>query len=251
MEKIQATLALWPTEPNRLFVLGTLGCLVALITQLLFIVLHPARDDPWWRTGAAYGVLLACLGHAVWGDDLPGAAVRVLLPLGLAFNVLAVRRRAAWGWLLLGNAWLIGGWAHLANATPDAHELSTGEHAHGSYVIRTDDRWHSAESRGPHRWAWTAQGGRLMIDTWPHVDQPVRVSLVLSPFSPRDVEISAGSQRIWHGLLTERTHIDLPPIHPVAGQVTLEVRSSAPPERENAGENARAVGFSVSDIRFE
>lgn len=250
-EKIRATVSLWPTEPNRLLVVGTLGCLIALITQLFFIVLHPRRDDPWWRIGAIYSVLLACLGPAVWGDDLPGAAVRVLLPLGLAFNLLVVRSRASWLWLLLGNLWALAGWAHLATAAPDAHELSAGNRETMSYVVRTDTHWYPAESRAQNRWAWTAHGGALTIDTWPHSTRLARVSLVISPFSPREIEISASGQSLWRGALTGRSEMRLPPLHPVGGRVTFEVRSSAPAERESAATHARELGFSISDVRLE
>jgi hypothetical protein len=53
-------------------------------------------------------VMMLCLGTAVW-EGFPGAATRVLLPLNLAFNLLAHRVRAGLGWLLAGNLTVFAG----------------------------------------------------------------------------------------------------------------------------------------------
>lgn len=39
----------WPT-PDRTLVVTSLLCLAALLVQTLYLLLHPARDNPWWRT---------------------------------------------------------------------------------------------------------------------------------------------------------------------------------------------------------
>jgi len=76
-----------------LLVWTTLLAVAGLTAQALFILRFPRPADPWWRLGAVYTLLLSFLGTPVW-EGFPGAATRVLLPLNVACNVLALRRRA-------------------------------------------------------------------------------------------------------------------------------------------------------------
>ena len=88
----------------------SLLALVGGTAQLLFVVSHVDVRDRWWRLGAGFALLMLVLGHAVWEGYL-GATTRVLLPLLLACNVMALRSRWAWGWLLLLNLSVPGGLA--------------------------------------------------------------------------------------------------------------------------------------------
>ena len=78
---------------------------VAISVQAAFLVVRPAFKDPWWRLGIAYAALMPFLGRPLWEGE-PGTAVRVLLPLALAFNV-GLRRcedpRWFWPLLVAGN----------------------------------------------------------------------------------------------------------------------------------------------------
>jgi len=80
--------------------------IVAFATQVGWLLARPRWQDPWWRIGVAYALLLAFLGQPLWSGT-PPAAVRVELPLLLAFNIglLGVHRAAPF-WILagLGNA---------------------------------------------------------------------------------------------------------------------------------------------------
>ena len=80
--------------------------LIALTVQAFFFIFRPRWQDPWWRVGAAYTLLLIFLGDAVW-EGYPGAASRVLLPMTLAFNILVPRARRWWAVLVLGNLTVI------------------------------------------------------------------------------------------------------------------------------------------------
>lgn len=80
----------------------TLWALAAPLAQVGTIALRPRIDDPWWRIGAAHAVLWLFLGPAVWAGMAPAAA-RAVLPLTLAFNVLAPRTPAGTAMLLAGN----------------------------------------------------------------------------------------------------------------------------------------------------
>ena len=67
----------------------TLLILMSLAVQALFIVVRPRWKDPWWRLGCAYLILMLFFGRPVWESD--PSALRVLLPMNFAFNVLLTR----------------------------------------------------------------------------------------------------------------------------------------------------------------
>jgi hypothetical protein len=81
--------------------------LFALSTQSLYLLVKPKWQDPYWRLGAGFAVLLFLLGHAVLED--PYAYCRVLLPLTFAFNLLIHKfenGRFYGIWFVAGNAGL-------------------------------------------------------------------------------------------------------------------------------------------------
>jgi hypothetical protein len=85
-------------DSRHLFALfGILG----LTLQAVVLWQQRAVSDPWWRIGAAYGVLLLFLGSWVWSGYW--AACRAVLPLTIAFNLLLPTGRTFWPLLILGN----------------------------------------------------------------------------------------------------------------------------------------------------
>jgi len=70
----------------------TLGCLLGISVQAVYLISRMTWSDPWWRLGSAYVGLMLILGPAVWEGD-PGAYVRVLTPVAFAFNVLLDKTR--------------------------------------------------------------------------------------------------------------------------------------------------------------
>ena len=90
-----------PRAP-RLDPVGAVLSVIGLTTQAVFIATHRRPGDRWWRLGAIYAFMMLFLGTPVW-EGYNSAAMRVLLPLTLAFNVLAYRNRAPLLWLLIGN----------------------------------------------------------------------------------------------------------------------------------------------------
>ena len=69
-----------------------------------------ARDWhlPWWRLGIVYAGLMTVIGFSVW-EGSPGAFVRLLLPMTVAFNVLLPQSRWFWPLFALGNLTLVQG----------------------------------------------------------------------------------------------------------------------------------------------
>jgi hypothetical protein len=89
----------------------TLLVLAAICAQVGWLMAKPDWKDPWWRLGMAYALLLPFLGRPLWAGQ-PPTAMRVLLPLLLAFNVrlrLCERRAAFWSLLIVGNAAVVQG----------------------------------------------------------------------------------------------------------------------------------------------
>jgi hypothetical protein len=86
--------------------------LVGLTTQALFLLLKREWNSPWWRMGVVYVLFLPMLSPLVW-EGYPGSAVRVLLPMTFAFNVLVLRSRAFWPLVILGNLSVLYGLAEL------------------------------------------------------------------------------------------------------------------------------------------
>jgi hypothetical protein len=251
IRKAGALLAALRAEPGNALVLSSVLGQVALSVQLFYVARYPARNDPWWRLGACYSGLLLLLGPAVWGEDLPGAAVRVLLPLTLAFNVLAVRRCAAPGWFAVGNLGVVGGVVALWLVPTDPREFVAGRGAGTGYVVRLETGWHDME-RGKRRvWIWSAHGGSLVIDTWPR--QPVLSSLRLGlrAITPREIAIQAGDRELWRGMVGERLQwVELRDVSAPRGRRTLRFVSPAAPVRESAAAGARELGLAIYGVEL-
>jgi hypothetical protein len=84
--------------------------LVALSTQAALLLRDRHWQHPWWRVGIAYVALMAILGDNVWNSG--DAAPRALLPMTVAFNLLAAQRfgrmsATFWPWIVFGNANLL------------------------------------------------------------------------------------------------------------------------------------------------
>ena len=90
----------------------TLVALVSLTTQAAYLLARRDWKSPWWRMGVVYAVFMPLLSPLVW-EGYPGAAVRVLLPMSFAFNVLVVKDRWFWPLVILGNVSVLDGVAEL------------------------------------------------------------------------------------------------------------------------------------------
>jgi hypothetical protein len=91
----------------------SLAALVSVTVQAGFLLARRDWASPWWRAGAAYCLLMPFLSYPVWGGD-PGAVMRVVLPMSVAFNVLVVRSRWFWPLVVAGNVSVLHG-IHMIN----------------------------------------------------------------------------------------------------------------------------------------
>ena len=85
--------------------------LTSLTVQAAFTLFRPRWNDPWWRLGFAYAFLMIFFGRPMWVSN--PSALRVVLPLNLAFNVQLTRVTNPWFfWPLVvaGNVSMLFGW---------------------------------------------------------------------------------------------------------------------------------------------
>lgn len=225
-------------------VLATLG----LTVQAAFIVARPRLDDRWWRVGAAYVILLLFLGRAVW-EDFPGAAMRVLLPLTLAFNVLAYRSRAPVLWLLAGNLGVLSGLLTLRDTPFAAEERAAARAGDIAAIVRQGEGWFPLEEHGSHDWQWTSGRGLLLIETWPRT-RPVALQLdfALRSPTPRTIVIRQSGRDLWHtdvGPRLSTYHLNL---HVLPGHDAIEFSTDTPGVPESPTTNARTLAFALYDL---
>lgn len=222
---------------------------VALTVQVIYLAYRPRRECPWWRVGAAYAVLCICLGGAVWGG-FPNATSRVLLPLTLAFNVRAVRDRARWGWLVLGNLSILAGFHGLQYPIGTPHELPAASSWSSRHLLITDARWSVAEWNSKHRWAWCAGDGGVTLRIWPRRAHAV-VELELRGLTPRTIEVWHAGAVVWRGAVGDRPQwIKLPELPFADGRLDLELHSDTIATAEGADNTARSISFACFGARI-
>ncbi len=239
------------TEPDQYLALTGLLAQLSLTVQVAYLLVRPKPQDHWWRLGAVYGGLLLVLGPAVW-EGHPGAATRVLLPLTLAFNVLAVRGRAGLSWLVPGNLSVLSGVLVFWTVPLAPHELAAGRGIAGAFVVQADTRWHAIERGRDKTWAWCAQAGGIELKLWPRPTGPVEIQLAVRGITVRPLEIRQDGRELWRGDVGEKPQwITLPAVTLTQGLARLELSSSAPPARESAAAGARLLGFAVYGVRVD
>ena len=253
IEKWADTCAEFVRHPEFTWLITTtLLATLALTVQAVYVLRRARWTDAWWRVGAVWSVMLLLLGTAVW-EGHPGAATRVLLPLSVAFGVLAVRERAGWGWIGLGGLSALSGVLALWHVPPAPRELAAGRNAFGAYVARVDTGWHDLERRGSAVWAWTGSSGALEVETFPRTSAPRQIRLKLRAITPREVEVRSGETVLFRGPVAgPAAWIELSAVAPAtAGRIRLELRSAAAPEKENAQPGARALGFALYGVEVK
>ncbi len=236
-------------ETNRGLLLGGWLDCIALTGQAAYLLIHREPRSAWWRVGALFVALGVLLGPAVW-EGLPGAYSRVLLPVAVAFNILAARRAAAWGWLVLGNLSILTGvWAMLdAPSTP--RMLTSASGPGYSYVLETDPSWSVAEWNRRWRWAWCEDEGRLTFRVWPHRPR-ARVQLQVRGVTPRELEVRHAGVTVWRGRVGDRPEwIELPSLPLERGRLDLDLQSPAPPAQEGVANTARGISFACFGARL-
>lgn len=242
--------AIFHGNPDHVSLAWTALLAVAGVSvQLLFFAVHRSPEDRWWRVGALYAALLLCLGNAVW-EGFPGAFTRVLLPLTLAFNIVAVRRRAALPWLVAGNLAVAAGLQMFLQPPTDPVELAASRSRGIGLIARTESGWYGVEHTSRHQWSWSSGHGKLQLKTWPAVSGPVEFHGFLRSVAPCAVTVSQAGVVLWRGeAKTAKTEFRFS-CTVQAGRGELEFATDAPGVPESAAPDARRLAFAVYDARL-
>ena len=249
MEKWGATFGDYGRHPNfRWLNTTTLLALVALTAQAIFFLRRRRIGSAWWRVGATGVAMMALLGTSVW-EGHPGAATRVLLPMGVAFAVLAVRERASWGWLMAGGLTVFSGVQALWHVPADPRELGAGSFSSGAYVAKLGDGWHCVERHRRAMWAWSAKEGSLSVEVAPSASGPLQVRLKMRAISARELNVRQNGAVVWRGTVNAQTQwIEMSATPQDRRKISLTLSSDTPPTRENDHPDARALGFAVYGV---
>lgn len=249
VEKWQESLAALkhPTEPLLVWstVLATLG----LGVQAAFFLFRRQPGDRWWRMGLGYTALLLCLGTPVW-EGFPGAATRVLLPLGLAFNVFAYRTRASFGWLVAGNLTVLSGVLALGTLAFDTRELAAARSGGTACVAQLDDGWYRVERSLRHAWVWSQPTSSVTLRTWGQRDQPVQLKFSVRSLIPRTVTIRDDTGVLWQGSIDREKKLVTVTTRLRAGRGHLEFSTPEPAVPESAERGGRSLAFALYDAQL-
>ena len=227
----------------------TLGVTLGLTTQATYLAMRRNIDDRAWRIGAAYVVLMLCLGWIVW-YGFPGAAARVLLPLTLAFNLCAHRARAGWFWLIVANLGVVSGVMTLADVHHDPREVAAVRSRGLACVATANDGWYDRESSSRHAWFWSQGRAKLSVEAWPKADATVHLEFELTSPTPRTVIIAQAGHELWRGTVSARRERQSVAVVLSAGRASLEFSSDGEPMRESPAAGARPLAFALYDARW-
>jgi hypothetical protein len=215
---------------------------VSLGVQMFFILVRPQPARPWWRIGGAFAVLACFLGPAVW-EGTNSAAARAVLPLTLAFNMLAPRTRAGLALLVAGNLSVLAVPSLIRDVPSDRMVL-----AH-DVELELRDGWYGWERMGRDRWRWAAPGAVLIV----HNDGPdaraVAISLRMRSAVDTNLVVDAAGAKQRIALPGNRiVPVQLEPFVAQPGDTSIRIDTPDPPWRE-PGENGRQLMVSVYELR--
>jgi hypothetical protein len=185
----------------------------------------------------------------VW-EGFPGASTRVLLPLTLAFNVLAARSQASFAWLLLGNLPVVNGMRSLRDVPRDTHELVAGQIPNASVIVRADARWSFRNEGWRHMVAVSAPTSAVDVETWPHDDRLIQIDVQLRGRAPVVLTIREGADVLWQNTIFARPQRVTIPCHTHAGHAHLEFEASLEGLPQGIVANVRDEILSAEDWRL-
>jgi hypothetical protein len=247
LEKWRASISALGDPSDPLVPWTTLLATVGLTAQAAYLLFRAQPGEKWWRLGIANVALLAFLGSFVW-QGFPGAVFRVVLPLTLAFNVLIVRRRAALGWLLVGNLTVFSGLLLFRDVPFDGRDIVAMRRSGSAVLVRQGQGWFELERTRSHLWCWTGGSASLDVHKWPDDRRPMTMEFSLRSLAPRLVTISQGARTCWHGEVgTQPVPVRIA-VPMDTGHTELGFSTSTPGVAESPASGARTLAFALYDL---
>jgi hypothetical protein len=226
---------------------ATLAVVIALAVQWGFFVARWQPANRWWRVGATFAVLLMFLATPVW-EGFPGAATRVLLPMTLAFNILAPRGVKWLPLVVMGNLTVAA--SVFEFSPPHEFYVLRGEPAVRDAVhVVPATGWHGPERHLEEHWRWSADRAELHFLNGNN--QAVLIAVhgyASAAVDPRKLRVSIGENMIWSGDLEHarremRFGFTAPP-----GETVLTFSSDRPARK--VGADPRELAFKVANLEI-
>lgn len=231
--------------------------MVALTTQMLFFLLRWRPKEIWWRVGVSFAVLMVVLGPAVW-EGYPGAAVRVLLPMQLAFNILVPRTRAWWLVLILGNV------SALYSVNFLRPPAGSGYRVEGPAAVRTSEDgrekvrvdfgpgWFDTEESSSSYWRWVPADTGFTIINPRQTSIKVRLSFYLGSVDHRMAKVLLGEKELWSGPTETQQKIELPVLELPPGRTAFQIKTDRPPQVPTVPPGSTQVlAFALRNLRLQ
>jgi hypothetical protein len=226
-------------------------CVTAgLAAQALYVLTRtPSWKSPWWLLGAGGAAVLLLVGAGAW-RGYAGEAVRIVLPMTLAFNVLARRQRAALAWLIAGNLGIAGG-VFAAFDTPLPPDTRAALLADGkARLAAAGAGWYPDESDAQHIWMWSSVAdARVAIATKPGRTRPLGLKADLRSLEPRTVAIRQDGRVLWRGEVGRAGVPISLGVEAGNGSAVLDFSTDLPPARSGAKGDGRLLAFALYDVR--
>jgi hypothetical protein len=253
------TIEQWQTEGVGSVAQWSVLMLIAMTAQWLFFVLRPRWQDPWWRLGASYALLMTVLGDAVW-EGYPGAASRVLLPMTLAFNIVLPRGRRLGWWVVfaLGNLTVLfssdtlkpPGRESFRVSGPD--ELIETSESGRSIEVRFDDaEWFAPERSRLEYWRWSR--GTASVTFYNPQPFPVLAEITMDLKSNDERAVTIVSEDglvLWSGsTLRQLQEIRIRRVRLAPGETVWKFETDQPAEPPANGD-PRRMAFSLRNLQI-
>lgn len=238
-------------QPHDKLAWAALGAIIGITVQSIWLIVRPQPRNPWWQLGIGYVLLLIILGTPTL-EGFPGAVTRLLLPLHLAFNMLAPRTRAGLLLIIAGNLSIFVGGYMLSQAPRDTLELKHANQPDGPVIVHIADGWNGVERNDYHTWSWSGGEGRIRVQRFTKSIEPVPVSIIFTLVGEVgcDVIISQGNKTLWDGY-TEKPGVTVT-LRDIeldsSGRAWLDFYTEGP-VRVEEGTN-RKLAFAVYNVAF-
>jgi hypothetical protein len=241
VEKVGQIVTVWRSRGFGFSIRDEVWGVLALVVQVAFIACRPKPSQGWWRIGAGFAVLWTVLGAAVW-EGWPSAATRAVLPLTLAFNILAPRTRLGLVLLVAGNLTVLSA-PTLLKGVPSEQTTFTE-----NIALDYGPGWYRQESLGRHAWRWARGSTSVRLHNPNPGSYLVTLDFGLRSVTDRTIELSAANVRQSIALSAQKAiRCRFGPVLLPPGDLTIALTSAA--DAWTAPGDGRRLAVAFYDLR--